>query len=57
MSPVKRMLDTKMVPVPSEGIVPERDLGKQPVLEARHLGIEFGGLKAVEVFDLTIGKT
>ena len=57
MSPVKRMLDTKMVPVPSEGIVPERDLGKQPVLEARHLGIEFGGLKAVEDFDLTIGKT
>ena len=57
MSPVKRMLDTKMVPVPSDGIVPERDLGKQPVLEARHLGIEFGGLKAVEDFDLTIGKT
>ena len=57
MSPVKRMLDTKMVPVPSEGIVPERDLGKQPVLEARHLGIEFGGLKAVEDFNLTIGKT
>lgn len=57
MSPTKRMLDTKMVPVPSEGIVPERDLGKQPVLEARHLGIEFGGLKAVEDFNLTIGKT
>ena len=57
MSPTKRMLDTKMVPVPSDGIVPERDLGKQPVLEARHLGIEFGGLKAVEDFNLTIGKT
>lgn len=57
MSPTKRMLDTKMVPVPSEGIVPERDLGKQPVLEARHLGIEFGGLKAVEDFNLTIGRT
>ena len=57
MSPTKRMLDTKMVPDPSEGIVPERDLGKQPVLEARHLGIEFGGLKAGEDFNLTIGKT
>ena len=57
MSPTKRMLDTSLVPVPSEGIVPERDLGKQPVLEARHLGIEFGGLKAVEDFNLTIGKT
>ena len=30
MSPTKRMLDTKMVPVPSEGIVPERDLGSSP---------------------------
>lgn len=49
--------DTKMVPVPSQSIVPERDIDKQPVLEARHLGIEFGGLKAVDDFNLTIGKT
>ena len=48
---------TKMVPFPSFSIVPERDLGKRPVLEARHLGIEFGGLKAVEDFNLIIGKT
>ena len=47
----------KMVPLPSEGIVPERDLYSTPVLEARHLGIEFGGLKAVDDFNLTIGKT
>ena len=52
-----RRSTTKMVPVPSHSIVPERDLGKLPVLEARHLGIEFGGLKAVEDFNLTIGKT
>ena len=38
-------------------LIPERDLDKRPVLEARHLGIEFGGLKAVEDFNLTIGKT
>ena len=44
-------------PFPSYSIVPERDLDKRPVLEARHLGIEFGGLKAVEDFNLTIGKT
>ena len=56
MSP-KRMVDTKMVPVPSHSIVPERDVDKTPVLETRHLGIEFGGLKAVEDFNLTIGKT
>ena len=53
----KRQSDTKMVPVPSHSIVPERDVDKRPVLETRHLGIEFGGLKAVEDFNLTIGKT
>ena len=53
----KRLLDTKMVPAPSQGIIPERDLLSTPVLEARHLGIEFGGLKAVEDFNLIIGKT
>jgi len=47
----------KMVPIPSTGIIPERDLYATPVLEARHLGIEFGGLKAVDDFNLTIGKT
>ena len=47
----------KMVPIPSQGIIPERDLYDTPVLEARHLGIEFGGLKAVDDFNLTIGKT
>ena len=57
MTEVKRRSTTKMVPVPSHSIVPERDLGQQPVLETNHLGIEFGGLKAVEDFNLTIGKT
>ena len=57
MTQVKRKSDTKMVPVPSMAIVPERDLGKRPVLECRHLGIEFGGLKAVDDFNLTIGRT
>ncbi|MBQ7867348.1 MAG: ABC transporter ATP-binding protein [Clostridia bacterium] len=53
----KRQSNTKMVPVPSYSIVPERDVDKRPVLETRHLGIEFGGLKAVEDFNLTIGAT
>ena len=53
----KRRSDTKMVPVPSQSIVPERDINEIPVLETRHLGIEFGGLKAVDDFNLTIGKT
>ena len=46
-----------MVPVPSHSIVPERDVDEIPVLETRHLGIEFGGLKAVDDFNITIGKT
>ena len=58
MSQVKRhRSDTKMVPVPSYSIVPERDINEIPVLETRHLGITFGGLKAVDDFNLTIGKT
>ena len=54
---VKHRSTTKMVPMPSDAIVPERDVHEIPVLEARHLGIEFGGLKAVDDFNLTIGKT
>ena len=53
----KRHPDTIMVPVPTNSIVPERDINEIPVLETRHLGIEFGGLKAVDDFNLTIGKT
>ena len=53
----RRRSDTKMVPVPSQSIVPERDIGAIPVLETRHLGIEFGGLKAVDDFNITIGPT
>ena len=48
---------TKMVPVPTESIIPERDLGKLPVLDIRNLGIDFGGLTAVDSFTLTIGAT
>ena len=53
----KHRSDTKMVPLPSHSIVPERDVNEIPVMETRHLGIEFGGLKAVDDFNLTIGKT
>jgi len=48
---------TKMVPVPSRSIVPERDVDKLPILDVRHLGIDFGGLTAVDDFTLTIGRT
>ncbi|MDK2813654.1 MAG: branched-chain amino acid transport system ATP-binding protein, partial [Clostridiales bacterium] len=46
---------TKLVEVPG-GIIPERDVSQPPVLEVRHLGIDFGGLTAVDDFDFVIGK-
>ncbi len=48
---------TKLVPVPSTNKIPERDIGKHPILECRHLGIDFGGLTAVNEFDMAIGRT
>ncbi len=53
----KKFEKGRMVPVPSHSIIPERDLGKTPILECTHLGIDFGGLKAVDDFTLTIGRT
>ncbi len=47
----------KLVPVPSTNIIPERDVGKRPILECRHLGIDFGGLTAVDDFNMAIGRT
>ncbi|MDN0055234.1 ABC transporter ATP-binding protein [Collinsella ihumii] len=52
-----RRENTKMVPVPSVSIMPERDLGRAPALECLHLGIDFGGLKAVDDFNITVGRT
>ena len=48
---------TKLVPVPATNFIPERDVDKSPILEARHLGIDFGGLTAVNEFDMAIGRT
>jgi len=56
MSKVERP-KTKLVPVPSTNIIPERDIGKRPILECRHLGIDFGGLTAVDDFNMAIGRT
>jgi branched-chain amino acid transport system ATP-binding protein len=54
---MRQRAETKLVPVPSTNIIPERDVDKPPVLEARHLGIDFGGLTAVDAFDMAIGRT
>ena len=53
----KKFEKGKMVPVPSHAIIPERDIDKSPILECSHLGIDFGGLRAVDDFNLTIGRT
>lgn len=47
----------KMVPVPSRSIVPERDVDKAPILETHHLGIDFGGLSAVDDLTIAVGRT
>ena len=47
----------KLVPVPSKARIPDRDIDKKPVLECINLGIRFGGLAAVDDFNLTIGRT
>ncbi|MDR2655729.1 MAG: ABC transporter ATP-binding protein [Oscillospiraceae bacterium] len=38
-------------------ILAERDLGKTPVIECKKLGIDFGGLTAVDDFNITVGQT
>ena len=57
MADKKQFEKGKMVPVPSRAIIPERDADKTPILECSHLGIDFGGLRAVDDFNLTIGRT
>ena len=47
----------RMVKVPTVNILREQDMGKLPVLDVRNLGIDFGGLTAVDGFNITIGPT
>lgn len=51
------MNKTKLVNLPNDYQIPERDSDKTPILEARHLGIDFGGLTAVDNFNMAIGRT
>ena len=55
---VKTHNKTKLVPVNrSVVLLPERDAKVSPILECIDLGVTFGGLKAVDNFDITIGRT
>ena len=55
---VKTHNKTTLVPVNrSVALLPERDAAISPILECIDLGVTFGGLKAVDNFDITIGRT
>ena len=54
---MEKRTPTKLVPVPSKAMIPERDIDKTPILDCIGLGITFGGLKAVDDFNFTIGRT
>ena len=43
---------TKLHSVPSGGFLTDRDKDKKPILDVRELGIDFGGLTAVDGFNL-----
>ncbi len=47
---------SELKPMPSGAFLLERDMDKTPVLETHHLGIDFGGLTAVNEVSLTIGR-
>ena len=57
MDRIQSVNDSPLVPMPAINFIPQRDIDKTPALEARHLSIEFGGLKAVDDFKIAIGKT
>jgi len=46
-----------LVQMETPNLIPERDLGSIPVLQAEHLGIDFGGLTAVDDFNIAMGRT
>ena len=46
----------ELKPLPSNAFLLERDMDKSPALETHHLGIDFGGLTAVNDVSITIGR-
>lgn len=47
----------KLIPVSTVNYLREEDADKCPVLDVRNLGIDFGGLTAVDEFSITVGPT
>ena len=48
---------SRLIPVRSPNMLPDRDIDKSPILECIGVGINFGGLAAVEDFNIAIGRT
>lgn len=48
---------SKLVKYSDHSLLPERDMAKSPILEIEGLGIDFGGLTAVDNFTITLGRT
>lgn len=46
-----------LVQMETANLIPERDLGSMPILQAERLGIDFGGLTAVDNFSIALGRT
>lgn len=51
------MQDKNVGMIPSNIIMPKRDMDKSPILETFKLGIDFGGLVAVDEFTIAVGRT
>ena len=49
--------EQKLVRVQSPNFLPEKELKNAPRLEVSHLGIDFGGLTAVDDFNMVVGQT
>ena len=46
----KKPVNSNMVPLDGLGIIPERDAGSPPILDIRHLCVDFGGLRLIFFF-------
>ena len=50
-------MNNQVIDKPSNAVIPARDADKTPILEATQLGIDFGGLTAVDDFSISVGRT
>ena len=55
--PAPAVKRSPLIPVTRVNYLPERDADKTPILECIDLGITFGGLKAVDNFNIALGRT